>query len=304
MKSQKELGIEIIALDMDPASSGMFMAHGRAVIPAPAHPSFIAETIALCRRLKAQCLIPIIDEELLIFAANRERFAAAGIKLIANSAQTVRLAKDKYLSYQFCLRQGILAPRTFLPAQIKAIKNSDYPLIIKPVAGRGSQDTVKLNSARELDFFRRGRKDYIIQEFVYGDEYTIDIVASPDGHILQALPRQRVMVKAGMSYNGRTVKDRRLISYGKAVAKKFFITGPFNVQCIVNKKGIYLLEVNPKFSAGLPLTVAAGVNIPLILVKFAFGMAVKKKELIFRDGLYMLRFWEEIFVPGFRRSAA
>jgi carbamoyl-phosphate synthase large subunit len=147
-----------------------------------------------------------------------------------------------------------------------------------------------------LEFYKTRFKNFLVQEFIEGQEYTIDIVAGPDGKILQAIPRERMVVKAGMSYKGRTVKDHKLMDYGKWVAGRFRISGPANIQCIANKKDIYLIEVNPKFAAGLPLTVAAGVNVPLILIKLALGIKVGREELEFRDNIYMLRFWEEIFV--------
>ncbi len=297
LKRQRELDFCITAMDMDPGSSGNFLAHRREVIPAPDSGNFIGRVIKSCKKYRIDCLIPIIDEELYVFAKNKDLFAKNKIKLIVNSAETIRLAKDKVLTGKFCAKEDIPVPRTFAAGEINKIKDSDYPLIIKPKDGRGSRDTVKINNKKELDFFKGYFRNYIIQKFINGEEYTIDIVASPGGKTLQAIPRQRIMVKAGMSYKGKVVKDTRLMGFAKTVAEKFKIDGPANVQCITDKKRIFLLEVNPKFAAGLPLTVAAGVNIPLILVKLAFGLRVSGKELEFKDRLCMLRFWEEIFVP-------
>jgi carbamoyl-phosphate synthase large subunit len=297
LKKQNELDLSIAALDMNPASSGMYLTDKGFVIPPSGSAGFIEKIIALCKRLNIKCLIPIIDEELFVFADNKDDFEKSGISLIVNNKETVRLTKNKFLTHQFCVKEKILTPKTFLGKDIGKTADFNYPLIIKPLDGRGSRDVIKIIDDNELNFFKRYFKNYIIQQFIEGEEYTIDIVASPDGHILQAVPRQRISVKAGMSYKGKTVKDQKLIDYGKYIAKKFNVDGPANIQCILNKKGIYLIEVNPKFAAGLPLTVASGLNIPLILIKFALGLNVSKKELEFKDGVYMLRYWEEIFVP-------
>lgn len=296
LRKQEDITMHITALDMNAASSGMYLADSCFTIPPSHKPGFIESVIKLCRKHGIQCLIPIIDEELFVFADNKNFFDRSGIKLIVNNKDTIRLAKNKYLTQKFCIQEGILAPKAVIPADIDKAKKLDYPLIMKPQDGRGSADVVRINDKNELSFYKRHFQGSIIQQFIEGKEYTIDIVASCAGEILQAVPRERIAVKAGMSYKGRTTKDSKLIDYGKAVAKKFRIDGPANIQCIVNKNGIYLIEVNPKFSAGLPLTVASGVNIPLILIKLAFNLSVEKNEFKFKDGIYMFRFWEEIFV--------
>lgn len=296
LKKQEKIRFHITALDMDPKSSGNYLADKGLVVPAPSEPGFINKVANICRKNDIECLIPVIDEELYVFADNRDIFVKGGIKLIVNNKDTIRLSRNKFLTQEFCAKENIVTPRTFLKQDINKIEDSDYPLIIKPLSGRGSKDTLIIKNKKELDFFKRYFKNYIIQEFIEGDEYTIDIVATSKGEILQAVPRQRIAVKAGMSYKGKIVKDPRLIAYGKHVAGKFNINGPANIQCIVNKKNIYLIEVNPKFAAGLPLTVAAGVNIPLILIKSSFGLKIARGELEFKDSLYMLRYWEEVFV--------
>lgn len=296
LKRQKKLPIHVTALDMDKASAGNYLADKGLTVPAANSQGFIQEVIKICRKQKIKCLIPIIDEELFVFSKNRDVFEKAGIRLIVNSAETVRLAKDKLLTCRFCSQEGIKAPRVFLKKEVDRVNSSDYPLIIKPIDGRGSKDVVLIKNKKELNFFKDYFKDYIIQQFIKGKEFTIDIVASTEGRILQAIPRHRISTKAGMSYKGEVVRSAELIDYAKGAAQKFKITGPANIQCIVNKRGIYLIEVNPKFAAGLPLTVAAGVNIPVILIKLALGIKLLKRELEFKDGVRMLRFWEEVFV--------
>ena len=296
LRNQNEIKFHITALDMEAMSSGNFLADKWFLIPPANSSDFIKIVFDICKKNNIHCLIPIIDEELFIFAKEKKRFDLAGIKLIVNNKDTIKLARDKYLTYKFCMENNITVPKTFLKKD--SAKINRFPVIMKPLDGRGSKDVVKINNKNELMFFKEYYQKYIIQEFIEGREFTIDIVATPKGEILQAIPRQRIAIKAGMSYKGKTVKNERLIKFGKEIARKFKINGPCNIQCIMDRNNhIYLIEVNPKFAAGLPLTVAAGVNIPLILIKFAFGLKVSKKELDFKDELLMLRCWKEIFIP-------
>ncbi len=297
LRAQRDLDIHITACDMDPLSSGFYLSDKKVLIPGCADSKFADILTALCRKDKIRFLIPIIDEELIIFARNRAKFALPATTVIANNPRTILNAKNKFTAWQTCARNNIAAPSTIRIEDLPDTRRLHFPLILKPIAGRGSIGIVKIDNQDELDFALAKERGGIIQEFVQGPEYTIDIVADPQGNILQAVPRERVMVKAGMSYKGKTVKDAQLMAFGARAARAFGVNGPANVQCIRSNKGIYLIEVNPKFSAGLPLTVAAGVNIPLILLKLALGIRVAPRELNFTDGLYMLRYWEEIFVP-------
>jgi biotin carboxylase len=58
-------------------------------------------------------------------------------------------------------------------------KSSSFPYVLKPVAGAGSQETFKINNSEELlkAFQQMGSghdKEMIMEEFVEGDEFSID----------------------------------------------------------------------------------------------------------------------------------
>ena len=71
---------------------------------------------------------------------------------------------------------------------------------------------------------------YLAQEFLPGTEYSIDVLARPDGHIVAAVPRTRDKVDSGIAVAGRTVKDERLQEFGRRVAQAVGATGVINVQ--------------------------------------------------------------------------
>jgi hypothetical protein len=58
------------------------------------------------------------------------------------------------------------------------------------------------------------------------------------------------------------------------------------------------VEVNPKFAATLPFTVRAGVNMPLLLLKMCLGEQIRRRIDDFEDGLMMLRYWQEVYIPN------
>ncbi len=57
---------------------------------------------------------------------------------------------------------------------------------------------------------------------------------------------------------------------------------------------VYFLEVNPRFSGGIPLTIAAGLDFTQNLLEWASGMPVTRFE-IRNPHLTMVKYDQEIF---------
>src|SRR3712207_7582034 len=67
-----------------------------------------------------------------------------------------------------------------------AAEKVGYPLIVKPIAGAGSADTFRVNSAQELTDvlpMLRHVPEVSVEEFVDGEEFTFDTICA-DGRIL------------------------------------------------------------------------------------------------------------------------
>ena len=294
LRQQKELDIALTAIDMDALSAGFYLADKYYRVNSSSDPDFLKELKGLCEKEDISFIIPIIDEELPVFARQKNRLEK--MKVLVNDLSVIELAQDKWRAYEFCRDKGIKCPLTAkmgIDSSIDIDFNS--PGILKPLRGRGSQGLFFINHKKELDNLSANMKEYIWQEKIEGKEYTVDILASLDGKILQAIPRQRIMVKSGQIYKGKTVKNPELMELASNIAEKFGINGPCNIQFIEKDNEFYLIEVNPKFAAGLPLTVNAGINIPLLLIKMHIGTELSTDELEFKDNFYMLRYWEEVY---------
>jgi carbamoyl-phosphate synthase large subunit len=296
LKGQDDLPLRVIGTDMGQRAVGFQLADRGAVVPAADHPDYLVRMLDVCARERVEVVFPTIDEEIPFWAAHREHFQAAGIRVVCNAPDVVSLCRDKYATYQFCRENGLPVPPTYLsaagpPSPVR------WPVVIKPRRGRGSIGVFLARNAEELGFFSNYVPDAMIQEWVEGTEYTIDVVTDFDRRILHLVPKRRLEVKAGMQVKGITCNDPQLIAFGEQVASAFGLGPLGNIQCIRTAEGaIRLIEVNPKFATSLPLTVAAGVNIPLLLLKMHLGERPERQVGCFTDGLTMLRHWQEVFV--------
>jgi len=111
------------------------------------------------------------------------------------------------------------------------------------------------------------------------------------------VPRVRLATKAGISYKGITVFDEVLVDFGRRIAGKLNLRGAANIQCVVSGGKPSYFEVNPRFSGGLPLTLASGVNGPWWVLRLLRGEKAPEELLPFERTL-MLRYWSETFRQG------
>jgi carbamoyl-phosphate synthase large subunit len=295
---QQERPVRVVAGDMEPLSVGFHLAHAHALIPRASDPAFFDRLLEVCRRNSVTVVFPIIDEELQFFADRSSDFGPHGIHVVTNSPAAVRVAKDKWLTAHWCGQHGVRTPRTWLPDRREAAPQ--FPLVVKPRAGRGSAGVHLVSTEHELEYQLERGDHLLIQEYIDGPEFTVDILTDRGGKVLSAVPRERLMTKAGMCVKGRTINRTQLLELSVQIAEAFPLAPRGNIQFKQSRRDgeYYLIEVNPKFGAGLPLTTAAGVNMPLLILKMLRGETVAPMLGQFRSDLVMLRHWAEIFAPA------
>jgi len=137
-----------------------------------------------------------------------------------------------------------------------------------------------------------------VQEYLDGPEFTIDVLCDFRHRPIAIVPRERVVVRAGVIDRGRTVHDRKLIELAKAISQAMSFSGALNIQCRVVNGEPTVFEINPRFSGGIPLTIAAGADFPRYLVDLALGRAVPARIGRFRDQLWMTSYETSIFVDA------
>ena len=96
------------------------------------------------------------------------------------------------------------------------------------------------------------------------------------------------------------MKSRTLETLAKRVAAAIPFAGPVNVQCRMRGKTPVVFEINPRFSGGIPLTIAAGADFPAMLVQLATGETPAPSLGRFRAELWMTSYEAAVFLPARR----
>ena len=297
LKKQTEYGVYTVGVDTnlsDEISGSKFCSKFYQVPHASDEKKYVDTLNDLINSESIDLVIPIVDAELEVISRNRDAVEDSAF-LLLSSYHTIKNCLDKMKIYQFFKNINIPTPKTVPVDQNSDIKsliqNISFPLIVKPRTGVSSRDVYEIRNEQELCLLKRV-KNPIIQEMAKGQEYTIDVFYDGD-KLVSAVPRKRIETRAGISYKGQTEKDETLINYASKIAEKLSIKGPANIQCFKDGAKVLFTEVNPRFSGGLPLTIAAVVNTPLFALKMAAGEQLKPINDF--KIVKMCRYWNEIF---------
>ena len=186
----------------------LYCDHIRRVV-AMKDPGYIDQLLDICGEDKIDLLIPTIDTDLLVLAENKQRFEAQGTRVLISRPEMIRICRDKNLTSQFFVDCGLSAP---MPVNDHRAYASGYPAFIKPKDGSSSINAFRVNDEAELAEYAGRIGDYIIQPFVDGTEYTIDIFCDLDGRPVSIVPRERMAVRAGEVLKTKICMDPRMVA--------------------------------------------------------------------------------------------
>lgn len=290
----------IVATDVTRASPAFHKADVGLILPLVGQDHYIPDLLEHVRRHRVKLLVPTTDRDLPALAQARAEFEQAGCVVAIGSEKAIDLCRNKDDTNNFLAGIGLPSIRTLgLPEFLDA---PFYPCFIKPVRGSAGVGSAVLHSEQELrDHVMNYGDRMIVQEYLSGQEYTIDVYRSRDGQVRCVVPRQRLVVRSGEVETAVTVRDSELIDATVTLAGKLEgLWGVFCCQCRRGAAGTAprFFEVNPRFGGGAPLSIAAGADLPLYLLQEVLGLPITAQLGQFTDRLMMLRYDEALFLPA------
>jgi len=269
-------GVRVVGVDADELAAGLRLADEGAVVPRADDPGYVAEIVALARRTHATAVVCTVAEEMASLARAELQLRDAGLAMWIPSATAVEACLDKWRFVQVMHEAGVRVPATSLAC----VDRVPGPWIVKPRFGRGSRDVYPADDSRDLAWALRRVDQPIVQTRITGCEFTVDALVNPQGVMVGAVPRWRLETRSGISTKGRTFSDDILIGQIGLVLAAVGLTGAANIQGFVDEAGVItFIEVNPRFSGGLPLSIAAGADLVGEYLRGVLGLALRPERL-------------------------
>lgn len=294
------LGVDgrVLAVDMSPLSSAFHEADRAFVVPACDDPAFIPEILRICQEQSVRLLVPTIDPELMAYARNRERFAEIGTVVAISPPEVIAIGSDKAATHRWLREARLPTPRQEVLTDPQRVAGWRYPVIVKPRRGSAGKGIRVVPRPDQLPDADRGTQ-MVVQEFVTGDEFTIDVLAGDRGRCLCAVPRRRLEIRGGEVSKGVTVRAPDLLDLARRVCATLpGAFGALNVQVIRDGASgdLRVIELNPRFGGGFPLSERAGAPFPLWMIQQVLGRPLDPPPHAWRAGVVMLRYDEAVFV--------
>ncbi|MFT6143897.1 MAG: carbamoyl-phosphate synthase large subunit [Myxococcota bacterium] len=288
--------VTLFAADIDPHAVGLYLVpeEHRVLLPRAEDPSFGVALMTAATRLDVDVVVPTVDAELAITSALTAAFRVLKIAvLVAPEAALVScLDKAKLMA----AAQGIV------PVPAWEVVDADFiperwelPVVVKPRVGAGGRGVRVIEHKEDwADVPRDG--SLLLQEWLPGEEYSVDVLCSREGIVLAAVPRLRMKVDSGVAVASRTVRDPELQGIASALVEHLGLSFVSNVQLRRDRNGVpKLLEINPRFPGTMALTVHSGVNMPVLAVDDLLGRNPQAPAPFVECA--MVRHWEEIYLP-------
>ncbi|HST63635.1 MAG TPA: ATP-grasp domain-containing protein [Mycobacteriales bacterium] len=288
--------VEWVAADIDPHAVGLYLVppQRRLLVPRGDDPELVDRLLEAAARHQVDVVWPTVDSELEPVAEASDRFAAIGVRVLSAPVPALAVCLDKWLLIQRC-RDVVRVPATQLLTADTDLAAVPMPYVLKPRRGAGGRGVRVVRSAADTAGVPRDGS-YLCQEYLPGEEFSIDVLCRPDGTVAAAVPRRRDKVDSGIAVAGRTVADPGLETFGRVVATRVGLLGVSNVQVRRDRQGRpALLEVNPRLPGTMPLTIAAGVDMPAWALAAVLGGTIPT-GLSYRE-VAVVRHWTERVVP-------
>ncbi len=263
----------------------------------------IAET---AKRVKADVLFPVSGVGIGFTAKHKQALQKIARLAPVPSLDSFDTADDKWQLAQLMQREKIPAPHTLFWTRDDAFEREldrmRFPVLIKPTRCnhgtriRGFEDRAALS--RFLTDNRDDARPYIIQSRVPG--YDIDCsVFCRDGRIV-AHTVQKALIENPVPFRTplalEFVHHDEVLHVVRRLMRALNFNGVAHVDLRVDSRDgrVKVIEINPRYWASLPGSLAAGVNFPKLALHAALGQplpAFEYRPRRYMDAMGLLKKW-------------
>jgi carbamoyl-phosphate synthase large subunit len=256
----------LFGVDADEQARGKFIASEFDVIPAASDATFIPSLVELSKGCDA--LFCTVDEELPLVAAARTDFDC---EVFVPGRETVENCLDKLSTAEILRQHGIASPRTWpYEEREAAMRMLGFPLMVKPVRGRGGMNVFKVTNSRAMNAIEQLTDDrLLVQEYLRGPEFTVDVLADEHAKLRKLVVRERVRTKGGVTTVGRTADPAPFLEPVKRILAALDLKYISMLQFRSDPPRV--MEVGPRPAGSMILSTCAGVNMPLMLLEHDYG---------------------------------
>lgn len=288
---------KVIVTDMSPYAPAIFEADRYYLVPRITAPDYIDIVLDICRKEQVSGVLSLIDPELSLLAANKERFGEIGVQIIGSDYELCERALDKMKMYHWCAEHGYACAKSYIDkeqfyADVDAGAIS-YPVFVKPVRGSASLSISKVYDRNTVELLFAHTDGLMIQEYLNGQEIGADVyIDMISGEVVSIFTKKKLLMRAGETDKAVSFKDEKLFALIEKFATESGYCGQIDIDIFEINGEYYISEVNPRFGGGYPHAYECGVDHMRFIANNLEGIANSKQIGCYEDGLVMMKYNE------------
>ena len=211
-------------------------------------------------------IMPTRDGELSFWASQRNILNSMGVHTAVSAPESVNRCIDKLEFAKWASDNQF----PVIPALNRLDAIDSETVVLKERFGSGSKNLFLNLSSSEIEKYWPLLSNPIVQPFIHGAEISIDAYVRLDGAVHGLVLRRRDRVQNGESQITTTFRDDDIEAQASEFISALNLRGPVVLQAIVNKEGLHLIEVNPRFGGASTASIAVGLDSLAWMIHEAF----------------------------------
>ncbi|EHB65182.1 carbamoyl-phosphate synthase large subunit [Paenibacillus lactis] len=242
--------------------------------------------------------------------------AKAGVKILGTSLESIDEAEDRKKFEALLSRLNIAQPKgstvTSVDEAVGTAQSLGYPVLVRPsyvLGGRAME--IVYSDSELLSYMEQAVKinpehPVLIDRYMLGKEVEVDAICDGDTVLIPGIMEhvERAGVHSGDSiavyppqYLTQELKDK-IAEITIKIAKELNTRGLVNIQFVIYKNDVYVIEVNPRSSRTVPfLSKVTGIPMANLATQAILGS--KLKDLGYEEGMWPESEHVSVKVPVF-----
>jgi carbamoyl-phosphate synthase large subunit len=239
-----------------------------------------------------------------------------GVPILGSAVEAIDLAEDRRAFAAALEAIGIPQPvggtTTTVEDAVLIAERTGYPVLVRPSYVLGGRAMEIVHDRRELQRYMvwaigaMPRGTVLVDKYLQGDEVEVDAVTDGDTVVIPGVMKhvERAGVHSGDSYavypapglEPSALAD--IIDYTVRIARHLRLRGLVNVQYVIHRAKVYVLEVNPRASRTVPF-LSKVTGVPMVDMATRVMLGEKLTDLGWSTGLLPARDLVAVKAPVF-----
>lgn len=294
---------KVIATDCWELAPAIYEADKHYIVPRITAPDYLDTILGICKKEKIDGVLSLIDPELELLAANKDKFERIGVTCIVSPLGAVQMAFDKMKMFRFCEKNSIDSVKSYDDiAKFKAdLARGEiaFPVFVKPICGSCSINIQKAKDTAMLEELWRRYDNLMIQEYMSGQEIGADVYIDPvSGEVVQIFAKKKLLMRAGETDKSVSFKDGKLFAFIENFVKKAGYRWNIDIDIFEKDGEYYISEVNPRFGGGYPHAYECGCDFMMLILKNLSGKTNTPDIGSYEEDVFMMKYLDVMIKKG------